>query len=194
VARVIAFDLTEPMLDQAARLARERGLANVETRVGNAEALPYPDAQFDLVTCRIACHHFSRPEQAFAEMARVLRPGGTLGFVDNVVVADSEATRHYNAFEKLRDPSHHEVVSLGRTVARIEATGLKVDFAKRLEKEMEFGDWADRMRVSSADKKILLGMLREMPRALEPLLAPRFVDGTAYFTLWEAVVVARKPA
>src|SRR2546426_10530938 len=61
VRRVVALDLTGPMLETAARLAAERGLANLETRTGDAEALPFPESAFDVVTCRLAFHHFPRP-------------------------------------------------------------------------------------------------------------------------------------
>lgn len=193
VARVVASDLTPEMLETVVRLARERGLANVETRVADAEALPFPDASFDLVTCRIAFHHFPRPERAVAEMTRVLRPRGTFGFADNVCVEDAAAAAHYNAFEKLRDPSHHEVLPLSRLTALFAAAGLQVEATRTLTKEIAFHDWADRMRVSVSDKAELLRMLRDLPPALVPQLAPRLDDAAPSFSLWEAVVVARRP-
>ena len=58
VTRVIASDLTAEMLVEAAKLAKGKGLANMETAPADAEALPFEDARFDLVTCRIAPHHF----------------------------------------------------------------------------------------------------------------------------------------
>lgn len=193
VRQVVATDLTEPMLATTARLAAERGAGNVVTRAADAEALPFADGGFDLVTCRLASHHFSDVTTALGEIARVLRPGGIFGYTDNVCVADPVAARHYNAFEALRDPSHHQVVSLGRLVAMVEETGLIVDTMRRLEKEMEFHEWADRMRVSEADKERLLAMARATPPALTPQLAPRWDGGTLHFTLWEAVLVAHKP-
>jgi hypothetical protein len=59
---------------------------------------------------------------------------------------------------------------------------------------MEFHQWADRMRVPDTDKEKLLQMMRNIPEALSPLFAPRWADGTLYFSLWEGVVVARLPA
>ncbi|MFN8543590.1 MAG: class I SAM-dependent methyltransferase [Candidatus Binatia bacterium] len=194
VRRAVALDLTAPMLETSARLAAERGLTNVEVRAGDAEALPFPDASFDLVTCRLAFHHFPRPGRAMLELARVLRPGGTLGFTDNVVVVEPAAATHYNTFERLRDPSHHEVLSLTSLVDLVESVGLVVDVVRRLTKEFEFHEWADRQHVAAADKDRLLAMARTLPSALVPLLAPRWANGTMFFTLWEAVLVARKPA
>src|SRR5262249_3436403 len=75
VTEVVAVDLTEAMLEQARSLAAARGIANVRCERGDAQALAYPDASFDVVTCRVCAHHFARPERAVREAARVLRPG-----------------------------------------------------------------------------------------------------------------------
>lgn len=192
VSRVVATDLTAEMLGQTARLASERGLANIETRPGDAERLPFPDASFDLVTCRLAFHHFPHPDAAIAEFARVLAPGGTLGFADNITVEDAAGAAFYNEYERIRDPSHHEVLPLSAMIARFERAGLHVEATRSFAKEFEFEPWADRMHVSDADKARLVDMLRHTPASAVPLLAPRFADGTAYFSLWEAVIVARR--
>jgi hypothetical protein len=62
----------------------------------------------------------------------------------------------------------------------------------RLSKEFEFHAWADRQHVSGEAKEKLLAMMRDIPAALEPLFAPRWTNGTMYFSLWEAVMVAEK--
>jgi ubiquinone/menaquinone biosynthesis C-methylase UbiE len=192
VACVIAADLTEEMLAKTAELAAERGLDKLETRVADAEALPFEDAAFDLVTCRLAFHHFPNPRRVVDEFARVLKPGGILGFSDNIVVPDRQAAGYYNAYEKLRDPSHHWVYPLVRLQAMFEQAGLTVEATRQLSKEFEFHAWADRQRASDAVKAKLLEMMRSIPEALEPLFAPRWADDTLYFSLWEAVIVAKK--
>ena len=58
VARVTATDLTYGMLVKARELASERGLSNIEFQVAAAESLPFAAESFDIVTCRIAPHHF----------------------------------------------------------------------------------------------------------------------------------------
>jgi ubiquinone/menaquinone biosynthesis C-methylase UbiE len=192
VAHVTATDLTEGMLAKTAELAAARGLANLETRPADAEALPFEDGVFDLVTCRLAFHHFPNPRQAVAEFARVLKPGGVVGCTDNIVVPDKQAAGYYNAYEKLRDPSHNWVYPLVRLQAMFEQAGLHVEATRQLTKEFEFHQWADRQHVSAADKEKLLEMMRNIPEALQPLFAPRWADGTLYFSLWEAVIVGRK--
>jgi ubiquinone/menaquinone biosynthesis C-methylase UbiE len=192
VARVIATDLTEEMLAKTAELAAERGLINVETEAADAESLPFDDDSFDLVTCRLAFHHFPNSRRAISEFARVLKPGGVLGFTDNVVVPDKGAAGYYNAYEELRDPSHHWVYPLARLRAMFEEAGLSVMAIHQLSKEFEFHAWADRQRASEKVKEKLLDMMRNIPEALEPLFAPRWADGTMYFSLWEAVIVAER--
>lgn len=192
VAHVVATDLTEQMLAKTAELAAQRGLANVETRPADAEALPFEAGSFDLVTCRLAFHHFPNPRQAVAEFVRVLKPGGTLGFTDNIVVPDKQAAGYYNAYEKLRDPSHNWVYPLVRLQAMIEDAGLKIEASRELSKEFEFHEWADRQHASAATKEKLLEMMRHLPELLQPFLAPRWADETMYFTLHEAVIIARR--
>ncbi len=56
--RVVASDVTEPMLRQAQRLGRERGIPNLGLSQNAAEALPFADESIDLVTYRVSAHHF----------------------------------------------------------------------------------------------------------------------------------------
>ena len=108
---VTLADLAQPMLDRAAAAAAERGLS-VQTRLHPAEQFPYTDACFDLVTCRVAAHHFSSPEDFICETARVLRPGGWFLLIDGTVEDDQiEAEEWSHAVEKLRDPSHHRFIT-----------------------------------------------------------------------------------
>lgn len=72
-----ATDISEGMLQVCKRNADNHGL-QVETRQGDAEALPYADDRFDLVVGHAFLHHLPDPRAALAEMHRVLAPGGTL--------------------------------------------------------------------------------------------------------------------
>jgi ubiquinone/menaquinone biosynthesis C-methylase UbiE len=192
LARVVATDLTPEMVAKTAELAAARGLVNLTTRPADAEKLPFDDASFDLLTCRLAFHHFPNPRQAVREFARVLKPGGILGFTDNITVPDKQAAGYYNAYEKIRDPSHNWVYPLVRLQAMFEEAGFTVKATRQFTKEFEFHEWADRQHVSPADKEKLLAMMRQLPEALQPLFAPRWADNTLYFSLWEAVIIAQK--
>ena len=197
VDRVTATDITNEMLEETRRLAADRGVNNLETRMASAEQLPFEDESFDYATCRLAAHHFDDYAGAIGEMARVVRSGGLIGFTDNVTVEDEPAVAYYNRFELLRDPSHNRVLSEDALRFLFEApppagAGLEITLYRRLSKEFEFHSWADRQRVSKEDKARLQEMMREAPPALEPLFRPRWEDGTMYFHLWEAVIVARR--
>jgi ubiquinone/menaquinone biosynthesis C-methylase UbiE len=75
--RVVASDFDESMVAVAERRLSEFG-SRAEVRQADASALPFPDSAFDAVLSFIMLHHVIRWEQAIAEMARVLRPGGRL--------------------------------------------------------------------------------------------------------------------
>ena len=105
VARVWATDITQEMLDMVKSEAQKRGLSNVRTAYAKAEAMPFEDASFDLVTCRIAPHHFDSIPDFLGEVHRVLKPNGLFALVDNVVPEGSVGD-YINAFERFRDPSH----------------------------------------------------------------------------------------
>ncbi len=74
---VVGLDLSRPMLRNAQRLAAREGLDSLRLVRGDALALPFPDARFDLVNCCGALHLFPDAARALAEMRRVLRPGGS---------------------------------------------------------------------------------------------------------------------
>jgi SAM-dependent methyltransferase len=76
--RVVLTDLVAEMLDVAARRAEAQGIANIETKVCSADALPFDNATFDGVSVRFGYMFFPDTGKATAEFARVLKPGGRL--------------------------------------------------------------------------------------------------------------------
>src|SRR5690606_16665032 len=98
-AGVVALDFTESMLVQVQQLAAEKGLTNVETRLGDVEALPFEDASFDLVVSRFSAHHWPHPQQALAEFRRVLCPGGRVLIADVVGFDDPTCDTFLNTVE-----------------------------------------------------------------------------------------------
>jgi len=128
VRSVIGIDVSPGMLAQARRRAEEQGITNVTFQEGAAEAFPFPDGTFDLVTCRIAPHHFLSVPQFLQETARVLKPGGRFLLVDTCVPdGDPEADIWQNAVEALRDPSHVRNDTPSEWRERIQAAGLLVE-------------------------------------------------------------------
>jgi ubiquinone/menaquinone biosynthesis C-methylase UbiE len=78
--RVVATDPVPDLLVQAAERARAAGLANLSTQQAGADALPFSDASFDLVTCRFGIMYFPDLPRALGEARRVLKPGGRAVF------------------------------------------------------------------------------------------------------------------
>lgn len=197
VAQVVATDLTPEMIPVAAKLAAERGIANVTLELADAEALPYGDGEFDLVTCRIAPHHFPHIDRFMTEAARVLRPLGILAVVDNVVPggesAADEAGAYINAFEALRDPSHHRALSVAEWMAAYAAAGFTLLHVETAPKRMAFTAWAGRMGVTLPTLAELRRRLVDAPPAAAAFFAVEAAGDDLSFTLEEAIFVGRKP-
>ena len=204
VARVIASDVTDEMLAEARKLAAAKGFANMETAPADAEALPFEDGRFDLVTCRIAPHHFTDIPMFVAEVWRVLKPGGTFALVDNIApdaestpgfttTELSDASLTYNAFETIRDRSHSRCLGMAEWSEIITDTGFDLLHKERLGKDMEFEPWAERLGADPATVERLRAMLSEGTPALQAFLKPRLAEGSLWFTLDEAILIVRKP-
>ena len=117
---VVAFDATEEMLEKAKARCAKAGLGNVAFRSGDAENLPFKDAEFDGVVTRLAIHHFANPQRALDEMFRVLRPGGAAVIVDAVSSENLDEAELHNAIERLRDPSHVRMLPASELDAGVE--------------------------------------------------------------------------
>jgi len=82
--RVIAVDNSQRMLDAArAKFARD-GLDRIELREGDVAALPISDAEVDAALAHMVLHYLPSPAEAVREMARCVKPGGTVVVVDFV--------------------------------------------------------------------------------------------------------------
>jgi SAM-dependent methyltransferase len=191
VASVVATDITAEMLAEARRLSAQRGLANVTTARADAAALPWDDASFELVTCRLAAHHFGDPPAFVTETWRVLVPGGTFLLVDNVSPDAGATAAAYNAFETLRDPSHSRCLGLGEWLQLLRGAGFVDMRYECIDQDIEFGAWTERMRCDAATVARLEASLRQPP--LRDFLNPRRDERGLVFTLQEAIVAARKP-
>lgn len=203
VERVVASDITDAMLAETARLASERGLGNVVTEKAEATRLPFPDASFDLVTCRLAAHHFPDPAAFVREAFRVLRTGGTFALIDNVSPDASmlplatpaellNAARAFNTYETLRDPSHARALTLDEWLSLMKTAGFRDARSELLDQDIAFVAWTQRMRCTPETVARLDAMLHNDP-LLRPFLRPRQENGGLIFTLQEAIVVAHKP-
>ncbi len=199
VAEVIAFDLTPQMLEETARNAAEKVLSNISTQQGAAEAMPFADGTFDVVTCRIAPHHFADIEKAVGEMARVTRPGGRVVVIDTTVPEDDTLDQEINYIEKQRDPSHVRNYRPGEWQTMFERAGLQVGELRQDQiagqNRINFADWVSRMRAPHEVVVELAGLMRKASPGLQKALEIEIQgehDRDIYFTLPRVAIVGVK--
>ncbi|HXF59326.1 MAG TPA: class I SAM-dependent methyltransferase [Candidatus Saccharimonadales bacterium] len=191
VREVVATDITHQMLDAAERFIRAKGVTNVSFREADACDLPFKEREFDLVTCRVAPHHFPDCAQFVREMARVLRPGGVVAMIDNVVPEDHATAEYINAFEKYRDPSHVRALTASEWLRDFADPGLTVQTTEIFRKARDFDAWAGLQTVSDEVRAELRRRLEQAPPDAAEALGPETRAGKLYFYLTEILVVAR---
>jgi SAM-dependent methyltransferase len=165
-----------------ARRLREAGLEVVSCDpapgmrpdvVCRAEDLPFADAAFEVVACRLAGHHFENVQAGVSEMARVA--------ADRVVVVDnlrlSESDEEAN---RLRDPSHVRNYTEAEWRGLFAGAGLEVEDARTMERTIELEPWLARTGCAGEDA----ARVRE-------LVAERVEDGR--LRLDRIALLGRKP-
>jgi len=192
VRQVIGLDLTAAMLAEACGLAQKRAMRNVCFFQGDSECLPFANSSFDVVTCRVAPHHFPDVASAMREMARVCHAEGCIAIVDNITPEDAEACAYINAWETLRDPSHHWAYPLSQWRQFLQQAGLVLAYEEVTPKPMHFESWATRMGIGEAAVAEVRRLLFDAPSLPRERLRPRFEGEAAYFDLTEALFIARK--
>jgi demethylmenaquinone methyltransferase/2-methoxy-6-polyprenyl-1,4-benzoquinol methylase len=112
-ATAVVCDLTEPMLDEGRRRAEAQAIADrVEWVVGDAMALPFPDASFDVYTISFGIRNVTRPEVALGEAFRVLKTGGRLMVLEFSQLPNPMLQRAYDAY------SFNVIPRIGQVVAK----------------------------------------------------------------------------
>jgi SAM-dependent methyltransferase len=137
-----------------------------------AEDLPFADASFDAVACRLAAHHFADVRKAVAEMARVAR--------DRVVICDNTfVSMASEEADRLRDPSHVRNYSVPEWHSFFELAALRLTDEQFMQRPLEIEPWLERAGTPEGDR----------PRVRE-LLGDRIDDG--WMDLPTLVVRGRK--
>jgi ubiquinone/menaquinone biosynthesis C-methylase UbiE len=194
VAHMTASDLTPRMLAAARDFLTASGVTNASYVIADAEKLPFLDASFDLVTVRIAPHHYASVTAAVGEMARVLRPGGRLVVIDNIAPEDAALDELGNRWEKWRDPSHVRNYTASEWRTFLTGAGLEITDLETQRKTYDFVPWTARMRMPADDRaKLEADILAASPEARE-YFAVTETDG--HLVSWSAdflIARAAKP-
>jgi ubiquinone/menaquinone biosynthesis C-methylase UbiE len=193
-ALVVASDLTPSMLREARVLAASLRTGKVVSAAADAEALPFRDAAFDRVTCRIAPHHFPDVRTALSEMIRVTRPGGRIGIIDSVVPYEPSLDAFLNGIEKVRDPSHVRSYRVEEWLEFLAGAGLVLLTAASLWKTHAFPEWVARTgRPKPVQWQIETMFLSSFPLARETFRVRIEGDRVVSYSDEKAIFVAKKP-
>jgi len=131
-AKAVVCDLTESMLAEGAARAEAQSLAgSIDWVVGDAMALPFEDASFDVYTISFGIRNVTRPEDALAEAYRVLRPGGRLMVLEFSQLPNPALQRAYDLY------SYNVIPRIGQIV-----TGDRESYQYLVESIRKFPDQA----------------------------------------------------
>jgi SAM-dependent methyltransferase len=185
VAFAVGADATLEML-QAGR-AGVVDAPNAAFAQSDAAGLPFADATFDLVTCRLAAHHFSDAAAAFREVARVLRRGGRLVLVDNYAPSEPALDRFINELETLRDGSHVRNHTVDGWRSLLEGAGLRASIESELmTTKLTTDAWLERSQTPADRAAEVRRRLRDAP----PPAVARFHITAKTFAVPKVVILA----
>lgn len=179
---VVALDLTEAPLALARRMGAERGLTNLRAMTGDAARLPFADASFDAVVCRLALHHMEDPGRA----------DGRVAVEDLIASEHSDRAAYQDRIEILRDPSHVRALPVSELLRLIAATGVEVGVVYTDALTQVAERWLANARTpDERASEVRLLLERDEDNDLSGLRPVR-QDGQLAFTHRMAVVVGRK--
>ncbi len=192
--QVMAGDISPRMLDNARKLCAEAGFS-IEARLFPAEEMPFAEGSFDLVTVRVAPHHFSSPEKFVRETARVLRPGGHFLLIDGSVPDEDPETEEWlHRVEKWHDPSHGRLLSRKTWEGLVREAGLKIVRSElRRFKQPDAQWWFDTSATSEENREKILQAVHTASAHVRE--AMRIGDEDGKITWWwpRLTLLAGKP-
>jgi ubiquinone/menaquinone biosynthesis C-methylase UbiE len=184
-------DMTPAMLEQARKAQQEHGLNNVSWQQSDVYSLPFPEAQFSIVSSRFAFHHLQDPLSALKEMKRVCKPGGRIAVADMSPLPEKAAA--LNAAELLRDPSHVRALPVHELRELFEQAGLAAPQVSSYRMEGELEDLLSRSFPNEGDADRLRTIFADSITDDTLDLNTRPADGKIYYSFPVAVLVAERP-
>jgi SAM-dependent methyltransferase len=139
VGEVVGVDSSEEYL----AVAREHAPPGCTFVAGDAEALPFPYGDFDLVGCLRVLHHVRRPELVVGEIARVTRPGGRIFLADQLGDVDPIRSIELDRFERARDATHTRLLPDADIRGYLDANDLVVTANEIVEERRDMAQYLD---------------------------------------------------
>ncbi|MBM2821876.1 MAG: methyltransferase protein [Thermoleophilia bacterium] len=163
VAEVVGIDPRADYLEAGRAAAPE----NVRFVEGDATALPFGYASFDLACCHRVLHHVRRPELAVSELVRVTRPGGRLFIVDQLGSIDPLRSMEMDRFEHLRDSTHQRLLPDGDIRGYLDANDLVLLTSEVTHERIDVEQRLDLAGVSEEDRERIRGPAPAEPYDVE---------------------------
>ena len=176
VNQVTATDISDDMLKSAEMFIRNKNIDNIRFERAEADQLPFRDQGFDLVTCRIATHHFPDCLDFIKEAFQVLNPAGRLLIQDHLLPDSETDGKYIDDFERLRDPSHNRAFNSNEWHSMFTTAGFIVIETRQVTKRHDLQAWADRQGCSEDIKKELLNRLKNGSPQVKEWMAPEALD------------------
>jgi SAM-dependent methyltransferase len=190
VREITAYDLSDAMLSAVTEEARKRGFANLATRQGAVEALPFADASFDFMATRYSAHHWFDVPRALKEARRVLKPGGTLMAIDAVAPDNVVCDTFVQTIEMLRDPSHVRDYSVREWLAMLREAGFAPEEPVRRRIRLDYATWIARMQTPKVQADAIRALQAQAPAEVMRYFG---IEPDGSYMLDTASVVARVP-
>lgn len=194
VGEVVASDLTTTLLATARALFRRAGLRNASFICADAEALPFLASSFDVVSCRIAPHHFADVGAFVGEVARALRPGGTFLMEDSVVPDEPALGAFLNEVERIRDDTHVRSLPVSEWRDHLHASGLSVVAQALAPVPHPFDEWLERARTPEPRRILASAAFRDASPDVREAFAVDVAPGgrVRSYTDQKVLLLARK--
>jgi len=187
---VIATDASEAMLRGARTSIAGNGEAAVRFLAADVETLPFRDASFGVVTCRIAAHHFPELLPALRQVGRVLRPGGAFLVEDILGCDDPDLAGFMVEVERRCDPSHVRSFRQIEWTAFLRAVGLTVIDEAILSRVRDWDEWTARTRIMSEARRDLDRFVLDAPARYREALQFE-LDGDRIVSFTERMLLLR---
>jgi SAM-dependent methyltransferase len=163
VADVVGVDVREEYLEAA----RAAAPGNARFLPGDAMALPFRYAQFDLAGSHRVLHHVRRPELVVSELARVTKPGGRILVVDQLGSVDPLRSLEMDRFERLRDPTHQRLLPEQDIRGYLDANDLVLVASEVTQERVDVERRFDLAGLSEEERERIRGPIAASPYDIE---------------------------